>query len=57
MTDQNIYNIMTTIFYLFFGMIWKASTPINLFTKIFCIIFAIAGGALTFKEFGYIIRL
>jgi hypothetical protein len=57
MTDQNIYNIMTTIFYLFFGMIWKASTPINLFIKIFCIIFAITGGVLTLKEFGYIIRL
>jgi hypothetical protein len=57
MTDQNIYNIMTTIFYLFFGMIWKASTPINLSIKIFCILLSIAGGFLTLKEFGYIIKV
>ena len=57
MSDQSIYNIITTIFYLFFGIIWKASTSVNVFIKIFCILFAGAGAFMILKEFSYIIRV
>jgi hypothetical protein len=57
MSDQIIYNILTTIFYLFFGIIWKSSNATNVFIKIFCIVLAIAGGFITLKEFGYIIKV
>jgi hypothetical protein len=57
MSIQLIYNIATTIFYLFFGIIWKASNTNNLAIKIICILFAIAGAFITLKDLGYIIKV
>jgi hypothetical protein len=57
MLDQTMYNILSTIFYLFFAIIWKSSNATNVFIKISCIILGIVGGILTFKEFGYIIKV
>jgi hypothetical protein len=57
MLDQTIYNIITTIYFLFFGIIWKSSNATNVFIKIFCILLSIAGGFITLKEFGYIIKV
>lgn len=57
MLDQTTYNIVTTIFYLFFAIIWKKSNATNLFIKLFCFLLAITGGFLILKELGYIIKV
>jgi len=57
MLDQIIYNILSSIFFLFFGIIWKSSNFTNVSIKVFCIVLAIAGGFITLKELGYIIKV
>jgi len=57
MLDQTIYNILSTIFFIFFAIIWKSSNFTNVSIKVFCIILAVAGGFITLKELGYIIKV
>lgn len=54
---QTTYNILSTIFYLFFAIIWKSSNATNVFIKIFCIVLAILGILITLEDFGYIIKV
>jgi len=57
MLDQIIYNVLSTIFFTVFGIIWKNSNFTNVSIKVICIILAIAGGFITLKELGYIIKV
>jgi len=53
---QLIFNIIATLLFFFFGVIWSKKTPLDLFMKIICIILSFVGMILIFENLGYIIK-
>ncbi len=53
---QNIYTILTTILFLYLGIIWSKSNWKNVNFKFTFIILSIAGFIISLSNFGYIMK-
>ncbi len=57
MTLTQIYILVATLGFAFYGTIWKASTTLNLTIKVINWTIAITGGLLLAHSFGVIVKL
>ena len=57
MTDIQIYILVTTLLYLFFGVMFRSDTMIDAMFKYSFILMALVGLFLYMKSMGYIIKL
>jgi len=53
---QLIFNIIATIVFLIFGIIWSKKTLLDVIAKIICIGLSISGIILILGQYGYIIK-
>lgn len=53
---QLIFNIIATIIFLIFGVIWSKKTFIDVIVKIICLGLSILGIILVLNQYGYIIK-
>jgi hypothetical protein len=53
---QLIFNIIATIIFLIFGIIWSKKKFIDVIVKIICIGLTISGIILLLGQYGYIIK-
>ena len=54
---QNIFNILSTIVFLYLGLTWSKTDWKNLNVKVVLLVLAIAGILLTLLNYGYIIKV
>ena len=53
---QLIFNIIATLLFIFFGVIWSKKTSIDVFMKLICIVLSFIGLLLIFGHMGYVIK-
>jgi multisubunit Na+/H+ antiporter MnhF subunit len=53
---QLIFNIIATLLFFFFGVIWSKKTFLDVIMKLICIILSFVGMVLIFHNMGYVIK-
>lgn len=54
---QNIFNILSTIVFLYLGLIWNKKDLKNLNIKVVLIVLGVAGLLITLSNYGYIVKV
>jgi hypothetical protein len=55
--EQQIYNVITTLLFIFFAIVWKTDNWLNITIKIVITLLAIAGLFINLHYFGFIIQI